>query len=100
MFNGLTHYVPNPDKPGWCHAIAIESCETCGGPAEACNSLQIQIADAKRLRLQRLERRLPEQYYDEDLGQCVCDECPAVEPMEHISGPLGRVMDELTGGDA
>jgi len=70
-----THYTEDHPVPGYVHAFAIESCETCGHPVEAANAIGVAYRDANHHGMTRMERRLPEQYYDEDSGMCRCTDC-------------------------
>lgn len=69
-----------PDGRGWFHVFTVEPCESCDQPAEGANAVHLHPRAAGEALFQaaglgRYERRLPEQWYDEERGACVCAAC-------------------------
>ena len=71
-----THYTREGAGDGMVRVFFQQDCETCGGPVVAANVMKMSenILHINPLLIE-LQRLPNEQWYDEDLGQCVCETC-------------------------
>jgi len=71
----FTHYFDDGKQPGMVHAFCLDSCEDCGEPVQAPNSVHLSRNAIQPLRLQQLSSLPPELGYCEATGMAVCDDC-------------------------
>lgn len=72
--------MPKPKCPFGTHfhkptqtVFFMESCETCERPAQAANA--VTLMNPNDFRLIMTEELPPEQFWDDDSGQCKCGDC-------------------------
>lgn len=58
--------------------FSVEQCETCGADVQAPNAINLHESRERLLSLGMVElpTQLPEEWYDDESGQCKCDACP------------------------
>lgn len=71
-----THF--SPQSNGTFLGFCVEECETCNKKCQAANAVNLHETRDRLLSLGMVELpgALPEQWYDEESGQCKCDDCP------------------------
>ena len=71
-----THYIITGNKT---RLFNVGQCETCGEMVEAPNAVWGVVGDISEYKaLGMIELRygqLPEEWFDDETGQCVCDNC-------------------------
>lgn len=51
----------------------MEKCETCGNDAQAANA--VTLFNPQDFQLTEVKELPPEQWWDDETGQCKCDDC-------------------------
>ena len=71
-----SHFAPLPGK-SYFLGFDVETCETCGATVQAANAINLHEPRQRLLSLGLTEipAPLPEQFYNDELGQCDCESC-------------------------